>query len=180
MEQAKKEIRLIFGTILIIGGIIAIVCGLYFQHWVMTPLLILAGVDMISTVVWKPIFKQGPLSKLAYGDIEAGVNKQQYIEDTIDKEVEISLGFGLEIKPEDVELEKSVISELIIYYWSDILNGDYNKTVLLINESVTKELQDQIEYYFKNTPDGEVKTRYNCHLSSAVSRMCMDITNYLV
>jgi len=81
--------------------------------------------------------------------------------------------FKLKIEPEDQEKEIDIIIKTFGEY--DFSNGISSEIYQkLFNEIVTKVnklLDKQLNYYFCNTPEGETKTRYNCHLHSVIFRL---------
>ncbi len=89
--------------------------------------------------------------------------------------------FGLIIKPEDVEIEKSVILSVFNKYkfkkWNEYSNDEYMKTFREVYNKISDQLEDQLKYYFYNTPEGKTKTRYNCHLESVISDLFRLVIN---
>ena len=103
------------------------------------------------------------------------------IDAIIDYEIEKSENqFMFKILPEDQELEKAVIKSVFNRHWDEIKkcgesDESYSTTIRKIIELVSDQLEDRMRYYFNNTPPGETKTRYNCHLQSVVVMLFLRI-----
>jgi len=64
-----KSIRVTLGIILILGAIGLIVLATYIKEWLISSLLVIAAIDLLSTVIFnKPIIKKGPAAKFLYGE----------------------------------------------------------------------------------------------------------------
>lgn len=105
---------------------------------------------------------------------------QKYINSIVDEEVIKSNKMLLDIKREDIKKEKSVIYNILKDKIENIKSADdYNYSLISreIHDKVFKKLQPQFLYYFNISKDGEVKTKYNCHINSIISRVMIDISN---
>lgn len=105
---------------------------------------------------------------------------KRYINSIIDDEVIKSQDMSLNIKKNDIEKEKLVIYNIFKNKINDIKsanNSEYSLLVQSINKDVYKELDTECRYYFNISKDGEVRNKYNCHLSSIISRLMIDISN---
>jgi len=96
----------------------------------------------------------------------------------INSNIKRSASYGLIIKEEDVELERKIVYETFLKYYKDIKTmkwNDYERLQRKIFMDVFSLLNEQIEYYFSNTPERETRTRYQLHLEYIVT----DIFRYL-
>lgn len=104
----------------------------------------------------------------------------RYVLDMVDDEVRKSRRFGLKIRKEDVFKEKTSF-----LYALDFRGGiiairqefDDKPEMLfrLLSEYIFSFFSEEVKFYFENTPPGQVKNRYNCHLTSLIGRVANDV-----
>ncbi|NTW13787.1 MAG: hypothetical protein HGA31_02020 [Candidatus Moranbacteria bacterium] len=125
--------------------------------------------------------KQEEYEKFLPGFNRLAETQIRYVIDVINEELEKSRAFGLILTPEDEYEEKKVI--LVIFdHWGQTLNkrgetysaSEYEKVMGDLSSMARELLENQVKRHFDETPDGEVKTRYNCHLESVMSRLSRD------
>ncbi|MDD5290235.1 MAG: hypothetical protein PHT40_03510 [Patescibacteria group bacterium] len=113
-------------------------------------------------------------------------NQIYYILDVIQKEVAVSAKFGLIIQPEHLLKEKIIImavfnknGQILNQFTEKNSYNDnlYSSTANFLVDMVCKLLSEEIGYYFDHTPPGEVKNRYNCHLSVLVAHLIRDFVD---
>jgi len=105
----------------------------------------------------------------------------EYIIDVINEELKKSRIFGLVLKPED-EFKEKIVVLTIFNKWGHTLNlqgqkisnQEYEDVIRILINIANELLKSELEYYFSSTSSREVKTRYNCHLESLVSRLAKD------
>ncbi len=100
----------------------------------------------------------------------------------INEEAEKSAGYGLVIEKEDIYLEKATILSLVSYFggsvWvRDLRSQDQKGIDVNFQYCISRALELPLKYYFEQTPEGEVKNRYNRHLDSLMSRILKDISD---
>jgi hypothetical protein len=106
--------------------------------------------------------------------------KENYILNVIDEEFIKTKKFGLDITKKDIDYEKSIIVPTILEFWDDIQNAnnrEYNIIGKVIRDSIFSRLEEQTKYYFNISKDKLVKNMYNCHLTSVIDRLFMEINN---
>lgn len=66
-----EKIRITLKILLFLVAIGLILFALLAKIWpILSFLIILAAIDLLATIFYKPLFKQGPFAKFLYGDLE--------------------------------------------------------------------------------------------------------------
>lgn len=90
------------------------------------------------------------------------------IDRIIDENFVLSAKYGLKIRPSDLKKEREVIKNVFNSNLNTINYDNYESNQRRIYMIIFDRLKDIVRYYFDNTPDGEVKTKYHIHLEYCV------------
>lgn len=88
--------------------------------------------------------------------------------------------FGLSILKDDIKKEKYVFVLIFKEFWDDIKDSDNKSYSILrqeISKSIFKSLSNQCEYYYNNSKETDVRNMYQCHLTSVLNRLFLEISN---
>jgi hypothetical protein len=113
-------------------------------------------------------------------------NQISHILDVIQEEVVESDKFGLIIQPEHL-LNEKIILLTVFNQWGQALNkigekdnvflNHFERIVSYLADLIFDLLSEEVKYYFDHALPGEVKNRYNCHLSVLIPRLVRDFFN---
>lgn len=107
--------------------------------------------------------------------------RDEFISSIIDKEVNKTKKFGLEISDEDIELEKNIFIEIFENIWDKLEDYLSNKEYSDLRNIVNKYIQDNLKHlmrkYYDLSVEKPVKNMYNCHIDSCVSLLFLKINN---
>lgn len=101
------------------------------------------------------------------------------IEKIIDEEVLKSEYYGLNIEKRHIKEEKDIIIPTFDYYHKIIKDLDSNKYSHYrnnISNFIFKKLEINLKYYFDKSIN-DVRNKYNCHLTSVIDRLFIEINS---
>lgn len=105
-------------------------------------------------------------------------NKINYINNIIDSELQTSMKFELKLDEKTIEKQKDLFINLFQKYWNDIENSNdanYYKLKNFISNEIFESLQEELKKDFENSTG--VKNKYQCHLSTLINRLFIEINN---
>lgn len=105
-------------------------------------------------------------------------NKINYINNIIDSELQTSIKFELKLDEKTIEKQKDLFINLFQKYWNDIENSNdtnYYKLKNFISNEIFESLQEELKKDFENSTG--VKNKYQCHLSTLINRLFIEINN---
>jgi len=93
------------------------------------------------------------------------------IDKIIDNQVCLTSKFGLKIRKEDINKERVIVHELFTKYEGELNWNNYESIQRIITNELLKRMNNELRYYFNNTPQGETKSRYNIHLQYIINNI---------